>query len=262
MKFVRNMENFFEKHIEGFFDKKLSGGLQPVEIAKVLVRTMEKEKSIGVCCIYVPNEYCVYLQPADFDRIASYHQTVCQDLAEFLTAEAKKKEYVMTQPPVVEIKLAGESKQGRINCQASFSEPLPSQEETRENVPQEVSPTTRVFNKVNAEVRKPVSPARSGILTVLEGPDAGLTVPVGDRRIHIGRRESNEMPLTDINTSRLHAYIAFDGENHILHDADSLNGTYVNNHRITFLQLKPGDKIRLGNTIIVYLHTACKTPSS
>jgi len=251
MKFVRNMENFFEKHIEGFFDKKLSGGLQPVEIAKILVRTMEKEKSIGVSCIYVPNEYCVYLQPADFDRIASYHQTVCQDLAEFLAAEAKKQGYIMTQPPVVEIKLAGESKQGRIYCQASFSEPLPSQGETRENVPQEVSTTTRVFNKVSAEVRQP-APTISGVLTVIEGPDAGLAVAVGVRRIHVGRRESNEMPLTDINTSRLHAYIAFDGGSHVLHDANSLNGTYVNNHRITFWQLKSRDKIRLGNTIIVY----------
>ncbi|MBP1765162.1 MAG: domain containing protein [Firmicutes bacterium] len=251
MKFVRNMENFFEKHIEGFFDKKLSGGLQPVEIAKILVRTMEKEKSIGVSSIYVPNAYCVYLQPADFDRIASYHQTVCQDLAEFLAVEAKKKEYVMTQPPMVEIKLAEESNQGRIYCLASFSEPLPSRQEVRESISQDVSPATRVFNKMSLEARQPI-PAVSGLLAVVEGPDAGLKATVGVRRIHIGRRESNEMPLTDINTSRLHAYIAFDGGSHVLHDANSLNGTYVNNHRITFWQLKSGDKIRLGNTIIVY----------
>ena len=251
MKFVRTVESFFEKYIEGFFDKKLSGELQPVEIAKNLARVMEKEKSIGVSCIYVPNEYCIYLQADDFDRMASYHQTICQDLAIFLGDEAKKKEYVMAQPPVVEIKLTDETRQPRFYCTASFTEPLFPSKEGLESVNHDVSSSTRVFNKVNAGIQHPL-PSIIGTLTVVEGIDAGLKTPVSAGRIHIGRRESNELPLTDVNTSRLHAYVVFDEGGHILHDANSLNGTYVNNHRITLIQLKSNDRIRVGNTVIVY----------
>ncbi|MHC1746345.1 MAG: FhaA domain-containing protein [Negativicutes bacterium] len=251
MKFVRNVESFFEKHIEGFFDKKFSGELQPVEIAKNLARIMEKEKTIGISCIYVPNEYCIYLQADDFERMSSYHQTICQDLAVFLFDEAKKREYVLTGPPVVQIKLSDETGRNRFQCLASFSEPLLFPEEAAAIVKEDVLSTTRVFNKVNAQVQQPV-PSITGILTVTEGGDVGSKVAVGTGRIHIGRRESNELPLTDMNTSRLHAYVVFDENAHVLHDANSLNGTYVNNHRVTFIELKSNDRIRVGNTIIVY----------
>lgn len=251
MKFVRNVESFFEKHIEGFFDKKCSAELQPVEIAKNLARVMEKEKTIGVSCIYVPNEYCICLHADDFDRMSSYHQTICQDLADFLFDEATKKGYVMTGPAVVQLKRSDETDRNRCQCIASFSEPLPSPGADSAMVKQDVPSTTRVFTKVNAVVRQP-APRVAGMLTVIEGVDSGLRAAVGSGRIHIGRRESNELPLTDMNTSRLHAYVVLDDNRHVLHDAGSLNGTYVNNHRVTLIELKSNDRIRIGNTTIVY----------
>lgn len=251
MKFVRNVEGFFEKYIEGFFDKKLSGELQPVEIAKSLARIMEKEKSIGISSIYVPNEYCIYLQPDDFEKMSSYQQTICQDLEEFLCDEARKKEYVMTGTPVVRFERSNEKSKLRFHCTAIFNEPVPSPEKAPDRLESDVEPITRVFNKIELSGRQKVSCVRA-MLTVVEGADLGLKVPVGVSRVHIGRRESNEMPLTDVNTSRLHAYVVFDEGSHILHDANSLNGTYVNNHRIAFKQLKNHDQIRAGNTVILY----------
>jgi pSer/pThr/pTyr-binding forkhead associated (FHA) protein len=70
--------------------------------------------------------------------------------------------------------------------------------------------------------------------------------------VNIGRRESNELPLTDMNTSRLHAYVVFEEGGHTLYDARSLNGTYVNDHRVTRKRLKAGDRIKVGNTVILY----------
>ena len=77
VKFVRSMENMFEKYIEGFFNNKFSSGLQPVEIAKQLIRQMDDERTIGVSKIYVPNSYVVYLNKADYERIGSYSQSIC-----------------------------------------------------------------------------------------------------------------------------------------------------------------------------------------
>ncbi|MPN61701.1 hypothetical protein SDC9_209443 [bioreactor metagenome] len=91
-----------------------------------------------------------------------------------------------------------------------------------------------------------------GKVQIVEGLDKGMKVEVGSKRINIGRRESNELPLTDMNTSRLHAYVIYEEGNHVLHDAKSLNGTYVNGHRITRKILCSGDRIKVGNTIILY----------
>jgi hypothetical protein len=251
MKFVRNMEQFFEKYIEGFFDKKLAGGLQPVEIAKYLARVMENERSVGVSRIYVPNQYFVYLQSEDLSRIAPYRDTICEDVSTFLTKEAKRNGYTMLGKPLIELKLAEATRKGRFYGGAAFTEPVPISGDVPEIPASGELGNTRVFDKVALVAPGPRS-RLTALAVVTEGGDAGLRTEVGMNRVNIGRREGNEIPLTDLNTSRLHAYIIFDEGGHVLYDAKSLNGTYVNEHRVTRKRLQAGDKIRIGNTIIVY----------
>jgi hypothetical protein len=250
MKFVRNMEQFFEKYIEGFFDKKLAGGLQPVEIAKHLARVMENERSVGVSRIYVPNQYFVYLKPEDLARMAPYSQAICEDLSVFLTDEAKRNGYTIIGNPLVEFKPARKNQRERFCGEGKFSEMEPAVLAPVEVAGDDEMNNTRVFNKISVVASGPS--LITGFLSVSEGVDVGLRIEAGNNRINIGRREGNELPLTDINTSRLHAYVVFDEGGHILYDAKSLNGTYVNEHRVTRKRLQAGDKIRVGNTIIVY----------
>ena len=47
-------------------------------------------------------------------------------------------------------------------------------------------------------------------------------------------------------------YVIFEDGTHVLYDAKSLNGTYVNGQRITRKSLKNGDHIKLGNTVLLY----------
>lgn len=68
-------------------------------------------------------------------------------------------------------------------------------------------------------------------------------------RLTIGRSSRNDLCLNDPFVSRLHAEIRRDGEDFILHDSGSANGTYHNGQRIessALLQL--GDVIRIGET--------------
>ena len=64
------------------------------------------------------------------------------------------------------------------------------------------------------------------------------------------------MPLKDINSSRLHAYILFQNSKHVLFDASSLNGTFLNEEKITEVALNHGDIFKIGNTRILY-ETVC-----
>jgi two-component system, NtrC family, sensor kinase len=90
-------------------------------------------------------------------------------------------------------------------------------------------------------------------LLVLQGPDKGRRYELPDAPVLIGR-ESRQLPLTDSTVSRRHAELVpqDDGE-WILNDLGSYNGTFVNTLKIGGQhQLKPGDQIRVGRTLMVY----------
>jgi len=251
VKFVRSLENMFEKYIEGFFNNKFSSGLQPVEIAKQLVRQMDDERTVGISQIYVPNSYVVYLNQADYERIGSYSQSICKELSLYLIEQAKLKKYTISGLPLVQIYQDDAVGKGKFRVVSSFSEPLP-EENHGIDIPVECQniSDTRIFDKVECDMIK--KSCLVGILTVVEGPDIGMKVDMAANRVNIGRRASNELPLTDLNTSRLQAYVVYEENKHVIYDAKSLNGTYVNNHRIMCKGLEVGDRIKIGNTVILY----------
>ena len=74
----------------------------------------------------------------------------------------------------------------------------------------------------------------------------------GERQIYIGRKETNDFVLADESVSRIHAYIAYERHRHVLYDAGSLNGTFVNKKSISRRELKDGDKILIGRTTLTY----------
>lgn len=248
MGFVRRLENFFEKYIEGFFNARFSGGLQPVEIAKRLARDMESDRTVGISQVYVPNQYSVFLGSEDYERLTPYGQAIRDELAVFVAAEAKRKGYTIVGKPIVDIFCDEAGGRGKFRVTSRYSEPLPEEPERDTTGPVQMS-DTQVFGRMPLVSRQA---SIAGLLTVVKGLDTGLQVDLGAERTNIGRRESNELPLTDMNTSRLHAYVVFEEGGHSLYDAKSLNGTYVNNHRVTRKRLKAGDRIKLGNTVILY----------
>ena len=252
MKFVRNLEGFFEKYIEGFFNRKFSSGLQPVEIAKQLIREMENGRTVGVSHVYVPNSYQVHINPGNYEHLAPYSQAIQEELSDYLQREASDKGYTIIGKPQVELSLDHDIGEEQFQIASKFTEPIPEDKaEAAENAGSQELSDTRIFTKISMATTN-LHNRTSGLLTVVDGADIGLKLDIGFDRVNIGRRESNEFPLSDLNTSRLHAYIAYEDKAHVLYDAKSLNGTYINGHRITRKTLNNGDRIKLGNTIILY----------
>ena len=87
---------------------------------------------------------------------------------------------------------------------------------------------------------------------VLEGVDKGrlfrdLPVPVT-----IGREEGNILRLNDERVSRFHAKVQFDNEDVILTDLDSTNGTRINGNPVQIRRLRPGDRVGIGRSILMF----------
>src|SRR6201999_4252296 len=71
-----------------------------------------------------------------------------------------------------------------------------------------------------------------------------------DREIIVGRSSELDMVLVEDMVSRKHAKITTAGDQIIIQDLGSTNGTFVNGEKIKKVRLKEGDRILIGTSII------------
>ncbi len=90
-------------------------------------------------------------------------------------------------------------------------------------------------------------------LLILSGKKKGEVFQLKDKNVYIGRDPSNTIFLPDRRASRAHAVIILQGNDHVIEDLGSVNGTLVNDSPITKHILKDGDEILLGSTTIKFL---------
>jgi pSer/pThr/pTyr-binding forkhead associated (FHA) protein len=76
--------------------------------------------------------------------------------------------------------------------------------------------------------------------------------------IRIGRTPDNDIVLNNKAVSRKHATIEFCRDSALILDNASLNGTFVNNRKITELLLQDNDQITIGKFTLTYHHDALK----
>ena len=62
----------------------------------------------------------------------------------------------------------------------------------------------------------------------------------------IGRRETNDLRLGGSEVSREHAEVAQDGAKFLIRDKASRYGTFVNGEQVNEVEIRSGDRIRLG----------------
>lgn len=82
-------------------------------------------------------------------------------------------------------------------------------------------------------------------------PDGKITeLLLAEQPITVGRSPDADIITLDERASRMHCSVRiWDGEYYVK-DLKSKNGTYLNQQRVEMAKIKPGDKIRLGNSIL------------
>jgi adenylate cyclase len=68
--------------------------------------------------------------------------------------------------------------------------------------------------------------------------------------LRLGRSKVNDVVLEDSNVSRFHAVMTASESGVVLSDLSSLNGTFVNERRISMVNLRNGDRVNLGESQI------------
>jgi pSer/pThr/pTyr-binding forkhead associated (FHA) protein len=98
-----------------------------------------------------------------------------------------------------------------------------------------------------ADLQGPALVVRSG------GGRAGESFQVRHDRTRIGRTPECEIFLDDVTVSRDHAVLVERDGGFFVEDQGSLNGTFVNRHRIDKVQLENGDELQIGKYRLTFV---------
>jgi hypothetical protein len=212
--FLAKIEQACALFIERAFARTFPSDVEPAQIARKLVSTMEAQTRPDNGRLSAPAAYAVYVSPEDFERLAEHAEYLQRAWAELLHDLAAKVGVTFTD---------GEARV----VMAS-----------RESVP---------LGAVAIEVGD--GPARDAhfSLRMLKGvpPDRVYSLQATTR---VGRGEESEIVLVDPSVSRAHAIVEVDGRQPVVRDLGSTNGTFVNGRRVSVENLRDGDELQFGNT--------------
>ena len=241
---MERVEAFVSRVIEGWSARHVGAKLQPVQIAKRLIRAMEANQTISLSKTFVPNSYVVSLGTTDFAQFEQYRKSLERDLAETVLGAARERSFTLLAYPTVEIEKDDDIPPGdvRVSCamvDASGDEVTAADPKALGAV---ASGHTMVLDREALLRDRPRAPKAT-----IEQRDAPA-VSLGPDPVLLGRDPQNDIVLDDRRVSRKHAEVRLRLGRYTLYDLQSTNGTYVNGRRVAEKVLDDGDKISVPGT--------------
>jgi hypothetical protein len=212
---LQQFERRLERLVEGAFAKAFRGELQPVEIGRRLTREMDLHRTVTVRGLIAPNIFDVHVSRADYERFGNFVDVLSRELVDAAKEHAKSERYLFVGPVEVTI--------GWDPDLAPNTFDIASETQEGEDIP-------------------------SHWIALPDGRRVGISTEV----VTIGRLPECAIVLTDPNASRRHAQLRPEGENVVLVDLGSTNGTKLNGNRIREQRLTSGDQITIGTTTLLF----------
>src|SRR5215208_135847 len=102
MSVLKDFERRLEGAVEGAFAKTFRSGLQPVELAKKVLRQMDAERTVGVDgSTWAPNRFVFTLSPQDLGRFASATAQISAELGQVALDGARERRWGLVGPPQI-----------------------------------------------------------------------------------------------------------------------------------------------------------------
>ena len=242
MSVLRNLESKIASLVEGTFGRVFKSEVRPVELARKLAREMDEHKTVSLKRTYVPNEYVIWLSPADRERYDGMEESVGEELGAHLLEHARREKYALVSRPAIAWDTDERLGLGEFGIQARLVRPAAD----RGDVEQADHGRTMVHSSAE-RVQEPLARervARRGRAFV-HAEGKRLAVPSGGAVI--GRSRECDIVLEDTNVSRRHAEIRPAGAGWTVADLGSTNGVRVGGRPATgAVELAPGDRFELG----------------
>jgi hypothetical protein len=213
--FVR-IEEACAAFIERAFANMFPSDLEPAQIARKLVATMEARTQSVESTIVAPGRYGVYINPIDYARLEPHKEYLEKEWSALL-ADVAGRVGIRFQSPTVSVSL--HEKAGVV---AGAIE----------------------IDVHNGQERRDLD---EFALRLIKGMPVGQIYRItGATRV--GRNTESDIFLVDPSVSRNHALLDVQDGRLIVRDAGSSNGTFVNGERVQLRALRAGDVVAFGKT--------------
>jgi hypothetical protein len=235
--------------VEGAFARVFGGVVQPVEVAAALQREAEDKKMIvGQGRLLVPNDFVVELGQTDAGRLEEYDAPLRRELAAMVSEHAQEQGWSFVGPVQVRFERTEALATGLFRVRSS--------------VPAAAAAAVAAAPRPAA----PVAPAATGAAAPTQAAPAAAPAPYllvpgdgGERRVdlhaevtRLGRSSEADVRLHDTGVSRLHAELRLLGDEVVLVDLGSTNGTTLNGRRVQEGRLRYGDRIGVGSSSVLF----------
>ncbi len=244
MSVLRNLEEKIAGLVEGTFGRVFRSEVRPVELARRLAKEMDEHRTVSVSRTYVPNEYVVWLSPADRERYEGVEHEVIDELAGYLLEHARRERLALISRPVIEFQTDERLELGAFGIQTrTVRDAGGGRAEQADHGHTMVYSTAERLQQPLAEER--AARAARAVL-VAEGKRHAIA-PGGAT---IGRSHECDVVLADSNVSRRHAELRPGARGTwTISDVGSTNGVKVNGRRVDPRRPQPvasGDHVVLG----------------
>ena len=224
---LRDFERRLGGLVEGIFSKTFRSGVQPVELAKRLVKEMDAGRTVGVNEVWAPNHFEFRLAPEDAERFEQAGAALASELKTVVRENADERGWGLVGPPEIAFETDEGLKKGDFTCVATLVE--------------------------GAEKIEPVAaPSARPTIVVHEDGGSPRSIPLTKEVLSIGRLAECDVVLKDKGASRRHAQIRTKDGVATLTDLGSTNGTRLNGQTVQTRTLEDGDRITIGTTTLEF----------
>jgi hypothetical protein len=248
MSVLRTIESKLESLFEGVFGRAFRANVQPVELARKLVKEMDDHRTVSVSRIYVPNEYSVYLSPADREQFSGFEDSLREELQEYLAEHARRESYVLLTPPRVKLETDAELDVGVFGIATRLVRGARPPQDAPEAAGGGATMIYKPTEQPERAAEKEPEVVRETTVLTLDG----ARHEISERSVVLGRSKDCDIRVADPNVSRRHAELRQEGATYWLIDLDSTNGIEVNGRRVKRLKLEDGTRFTIGATEVVF----------
>jgi hypothetical protein len=236
MSVLRTLETKIADLVEGAFGRAFRSEITPVELARRLVREMDRHRTNSLSSTVVPNEYVVWLSPADRRHFEAIEPSLIEELATHLLEHARSERLALPSRPQIELRTDRRLSLGECGIDARLVN----------------APGPGIVRR--GGTAPPPGPAVTGeVLPAAFVDIGGRTVAIPPAGALIGRSTDADIVIAANEVSRHHARIAPDRDGWTLTDLGSTNGVRLNGHSVGVpTSLQDGDVIELGSVELIF----------
>ena len=260
------IERFFERLFERPSARLFRARLQPIQLQRRIERAMEAERLSSADRTLAPNRFVVHLHPADLEAFGDMTGSLASELADGVLVFARARRYTLVDRPRVDLLADTTVQRTDIRVIARFADPIAGRErhdvhpETDDGEASEGGAATATMpghesvgsgptDTMVFTIPRPSAPAAR--LRVIDADGDEHTCEFDGSSLTIGRAADNDLVLADGRVSRHHARVTGRRGTLVYTDLGSTNGSRVNGATVGELVLGAGDRIELGDTVLV-----------